>query len=128
VDERVRDLVDAELSLGDFVLNGGEIAAIALIEAVSRLIPGVLGNQDSCRDESHTAGLLEYPQYTRPSSFRGTDVPSILLSGNHGEITKWRRVQSLKRTRDRRPDLFAKYQPTDEESRWLQESEIDNEE
>lgn len=128
VDERVRSLVHEEISIGDFVVNGGEIAAIALIEAVSRLIPGVLGNQDSCCGESHTDGLLEYPQYTRPSCFRGMEVPSILLSGNHSQIAKWRRVQALKRTRSRRPDLFARYPITDEERRWLQESDRDEQE
>ncbi|MBN1655750.1 MAG: tRNA (guanosine(37)-N1)-methyltransferase TrmD [Deltaproteobacteria bacterium] len=127
VDERVRRLVDEEISIGDFVVNGGEIAAISVIEAVSRLIPGVLGNQDSCCGESHTDGLLEYPQYTRPQRFRGMDVPSILLSGNHEQISKWRRIQALKRTRERRPDLFERYRQTEEESRWLRESERDEE-
>lgn len=123
IDERVCSLVDEEISLGDFVVNGGEIAAIALIEAVSRLVPGVLGNQDSCSGESHTEGLLAYPQYTRPNCFRGMDVPPILLSGNHAQIAKWRRVQALKRTRSRRPDLFKSYQKTNEEKHWLEESD-----
>jgi tRNA (guanine37-N1)-methyltransferase len=128
IDERIRSLVDEEISLGDFVVNGGEIAAIALIEAISRLLTGVLGNQDSCRDESYTEGLLEYPQYTRPSCFRGMGVPSILLSGNHAQIAKWRRVQALKRTRSRRPDLFESYEKTNEEKRWLEESDRNDKE
>jgi tRNA (guanine37-N1)-methyltransferase len=106
-DERVRDLVDEELSLGDFVLNGGEIAALAIIEATARLLPNVIGNSRSLDEESHAEGLLEYPQYTRPRSFRGQEVPAILLSGDHGRIARWRRQQSLAKTRRLRPDLFA---------------------
>lgn len=108
VDERVADhLADGELSLGDFVLAGGEAAAIAVIEAVTRLVPGVMGNDDSIRDESFGAGLLEYPQYTRPAEFRGWPVPEVLRSGDHGRVERWRRAQSLARTRSRRPDLIA---------------------
>jgi len=107
VDERVRERMDEEISLGDFVLLGGEVAAMALLESVSRLLPGVIGNQASVEDESHVAGLLEYPQYTRPAEFRGEAVPPILLSGDHAKIASWRRQQALKRTRDRRPDLLA---------------------
>jgi tRNA (guanine37-N1)-methyltransferase len=109
VDQRVADhLVDGELSLGDFVLAGGEAAAIAVIEAVGRLVPGVLGNDESTRDESFgDSGLLEYPQYTRPAEFRGWDVPEVLRSGDHGRITRWRLAQALARTRTRRPDLIA---------------------
>jgi len=107
VDERVRAFVNEELSLGDFVLNGGEVAAMAVMEATVRLLPGVLGNADSPRDESHSRGLLEYPHYTRPRSFRSMAVPEVLISGNHAEIERWRREQALLRTRERRPDLLA---------------------
>jgi tRNA (guanine37-N1)-methyltransferase len=108
-DERVRSYVDQEVSLGDFVLTGGEIAAMAVIEGVIRLLPNVLGNQDSPREESFSAewdGILEYPQYTRPASFRGVDVPELLKSGDHKKIAAWRREQALLRTRARRPDLL----------------------
>ncbi len=107
-DERVRDFVDAELSLGDFVLTGGEVAAMAIIEACVRLLPGVLGNAQSSAEESFSpscGGLLEYPQYTRPASFRGRDVPEVLKSGDHQRIETWRRTQATERTRRRRPDL-----------------------
>ncbi|MEY4575475.1 MAG: hypothetical protein RL701_178 [Pseudomonadota bacterium] len=106
-DDRVRDLVDEELSLGDFVLNGGEIAALAIIEATARLLPGVIGNEGSLEEESHSAGVLEYPQYTRPRTFGGREVPEVLLSGDHARIARWRRKQALLRTRAVRPDLFA---------------------
>jgi tRNA (guanine37-N1)-methyltransferase len=109
-DERVRELVDEELSLGDFVLNGGEIAALAIIEATARLLPGVIGNEHSLDEESHAAGVLEYPQYTRPREFRGREVPAVLLSGDHARIARWRRQQALLRTRTLRPDLFARLQ------------------
>jgi tRNA (guanine37-N1)-methyltransferase len=95
------------ISLGDYVLNGGEVAAMAMIEAVGRLIPGVVGNPESLVEESHEDGLLEYPSFTKPSSWRGLDVPPILLSGHHGAIEAWRREQSVERTRERRPDLLA---------------------
>lgn len=114
-DERVRDFVDEELSLGDFVLTGGELAAMVVIDAVARRLPGVLGNAESPVDESHEAGLLEYPHYTRPPEFRGRPVPEALLSGNHERIRRWRRLQSLLRTRERRPDLFARFSLTDED-------------
>jgi tRNA (guanine37-N1)-methyltransferase len=105
-DERVRGFVDEEISLGDFVMTGGEVAAMAMIEATVRLVPGVLGNADSIREESHgDNGLLEYPQYTRPAEFRGKAVPEVLASGNHAHIAKWREAESLARTRERRPDL-----------------------
>ena len=107
VDDRVRThLVDGELSVGDIVLAGGEVAALVVIEAVGRLVPGVMGNQASAEDESFADGLLEYPQYTRPASFRGWDVPDVLLSGDHGRIDRWRRAQSLVRTARERPDLI----------------------
>ncbi|MBD8024468.1 tRNA (guanosine(37)-N1)-methyltransferase TrmD [Microbacterium gallinarum] len=95
------------VSLGDYVLNGGEVAAMAVVEAVSRLIPGVVGNPDSLVEESHEEGLLEYPSYTKPAVWRGHEVPPVLLSGNHGAIAAWRREQSLERTRTNRPDLLA---------------------
>ena len=107
VDQRVSDhLVDGELSVGDFVLAGGELAALVVIEAVARLLPGVLGNEGSAADESFTSGLLEYPQYTRPAEFRGWAVPPVLRSGDHGAVDAWRRAQSLLRTAERRPDLL----------------------
>ncbi len=95
-----------ELSLGDYVLNGGEVAALAMIEAIARLVPGVIGNPASLDEESHADGLLEYPSYTKPASWRGLDVPPVLLSGNHAEIAKWRRAQQEDRTRRVRPDLL----------------------
>ncbi|MCK6535708.1 MAG: tRNA (guanosine(37)-N1)-methyltransferase TrmD [Polyangiaceae bacterium] len=109
-DERVASFVDQELSLGDFVLTGGEVAAMALLEGTARLLPGVLGNADSPREESFShehGGLLEYPQYTRPAEFRGLGVPEILKSGDHAKIAAWRHERALERTRARRPDLLA---------------------
>lgn len=108
IDERVRQhLVTDEISIGDYVLTGGELAAMIVVDAVSRLLPGVLA-ADSTQEESHTSGLLEYPQYTRPSEFRGWRVPDVLLSGHHEQIARWRRKEALRLTRQRRPDLFAK--------------------
>lgn len=108
-DERVRSFVDEELSLGDFVMTGGEVAAMAVVEATVRLLPGVLGNEESTHEESHgEGGLLEYPHYTRPAEFRGQTVPEILSSGNHAKVAVWRAEQSLERTRTRRPDLAAR--------------------
>lgn len=104
-DERIRDYADLEVSIGDYVLTGGEIPAMVLIDSISRLIPGVLGDDSSSRDESHSEGLLEYPQYTRPVEYEGKKVPEILLSGNHPQIEKWRRGEAIKRTDERRPDL-----------------------
>jgi tRNA (guanine37-N1)-methyltransferase len=107
VDERVREhLATDELSIGDYVLTGGELAAMVVIDAVARLLPGVLGAEASAGEESHSQGLLEYPHYTRPPEFRGWTVPEILLSGHHAEIARWRRQQSLLRTAQRRPDLL----------------------
>jgi tRNA (guanine37-N1)-methyltransferase len=112
VDERVREhAVDREISIGDYVLSGGEIAAMVVVDAVVRLLPGVLGSPESLREESHTSGLLEYPQYTRPAEFRGWRVPEILLSGNHAAIARWRFEQAVKRTLARRPDLLQKAPP-----------------
>ncbi len=108
VDQRVADhLVDGELSLGDFIVAGGEVAAIAVIEAVARLVPGVMGNDTSAEEESFGDGLLEYPQYTRPADFRGWLVPEVLRSGDHARVARWRKAQALTRTLDRRPDLIA---------------------
>jgi tRNA (guanine37-N1)-methyltransferase len=120
-DERIRRLVDEEVSLGDFVLLGGEVAALAILEATVRLLPGVLGNEQSAADESHAEGLLEYPQYTRPEEFRGERVPDILRSGNHGAIARWRRKESLRRTLERRPDLLDAAELSDEDEALLRE-------
>src|SRR6266480_19515 len=107
VDERVREhLVDDELSVGDYVLAGGEVAAMVVVEAVARLVPGVLGNEASTEEESFADGLLEYPHYTRPADFRGWEVPEVLRSGDHGRIARWRQAQALARTLARRPDLI----------------------
>jgi tRNA (guanine37-N1)-methyltransferase len=114
-DARVLDFVDEELSIGDFVLSGGELAAMVVIDAVARRLPGVLGNAESPVDESFEAGALEYPQYTRPAVFRGAPVPEALLSGNHARIRRWRRLQALLRTRERRPDLFQRLELTAED-------------
>jgi tRNA (guanine37-N1)-methyltransferase len=106
VDERVRQaLVNEEISIGDYVLTGGELPAMVLVDAVVRLLPGALGHEDSAEQDSFSNGLLDCPQYTRPETFRGMRVPDVLLSGNHGEIARWRREQAEKRTRERRPDL-----------------------
>jgi tRNA (guanine37-N1)-methyltransferase len=122
VDQRVADhLCDGELSVGDYVLAGGETAALVVIEAVARLVPEVMGNESSAGEESFTAGLLEYPQYTRPADFRGLPVPEVLRSGDHGRVARWRRVQALRRTRERRPDLLAGHDLTPEEARLLEE-------
>lgn len=121
VDERVREhLVTDEISIGDYVITGGELAAMVVIDAVTRWIPGVLGDPDGVLDDSHAAGLLEYPHYTRPPVFRGWKVPEVLLSGDHGRIARWRRRQSLLRTWRRRPDLLEKAQLSDEERQWIQ--------
>jgi tRNA (guanine37-N1)-methyltransferase len=117
-DERVRSHVSEEVSLGDFVMTGGEVAAMAIIEACARLQPGVLGNAASTVEESHSpeaGGLLEYPHYTRPPEFRGAQVPAVLVGGNHAEIARWRREQSRARTKDRRPDIWQRFQ--DEEKK-----------
>jgi len=105
IDERVRSLVDVELSIGDYVLSGGELPALVVIDAVLRLLPGAI-DEASIEDESFSHGLLEYPQYTRPATFRGEAVPEILLSGDHGAVDRWRHAQALERTRRRRPDLL----------------------
>jgi len=116
VDERIAELfADEVVSIGDYVLAGGEIAAAVIIEAVARLMPGVLGCEESTSDESFSAGRLEYPQWTRPPTFRGLAVPEILLSGNHAQVGKWRRLESLRRTELRRPDLLLRHPLNDEE-------------
>lgn len=107
-DERIRSFVDEELSLGDFILTGGELGALCVVDACARLVPGVLGNQESAGSESFEDGLLEYPQYTRPPEFRGMSVPQVLLSGDHAKIAKWRRERALLRTKEKRPDLLAR--------------------
>jgi tRNA (guanine37-N1)-methyltransferase len=120
VDERIPALFAHDVvSIGDYVLSGGEVAAAVVIEAVARLCPGVVGKSESTVDESFAAGRLEYPHYTRPPEFRGLKVPEVLLSGDHAAIAAWRRQQSLLRTRDRRPDLLAAHPPDDQERKWL---------
>jgi len=127
VDERVREyLVEKEVSIGDYILTGGELSALVLVDAVSRLIPGVLGNSESAACDSFSMGMLEYPHYTRPGSYRGWDVPDVLLSGNHAEIQRWRRKESLKRTWSRRPDLLEKLVLSEEDNRLLKEVSQDN--
>jgi tRNA (guanine37-N1)-methyltransferase len=111
IDQRVVDYAASKakvrmVSLGDYVLNGGEVAAVAMIEAIARLIPGVIGNADSLTEESHSEGLLEYPSYTKPASWRGLEVPEVLLSGNHAEIAKWRKAKAIERTQQVRPELL----------------------
>jgi tRNA (guanine37-N1)-methyltransferase len=119
VDERVRAVVDEELSIGDYIVSGGEIAALVVIDAVARLVPGVLGCAQSADDESFGGHLLEYPQYTRPPEFRGERIPEILLSGDHPAIARWRRQQALQRTWQRRPDLLAAAELTAEDRAFL---------
>lgn len=120
IDERVRQgLVTREMSIGDYVLTGGELAALVVLDATVRLLPGVLGNEQSPQEESFSEGLLEYPHYTRPAEFHGMAVPDVLLSGHHAQIAQWRRQQALARTRERRPDLWEKFQPLSKADRKL---------
>jgi tRNA (guanine37-N1)-methyltransferase len=119
VDARVGAFVDEEISIGDFVLSGGEIPALVVIDALARLAPGALGNAESAADESFTDGLLEYPQFTRPEEFRGLRVPDVLLSGDHTKVAAWRRGQALLRTRDRRPDMLGSARLTDADRDFL---------
>jgi tRNA (guanine37-N1)-methyltransferase len=121
VDERVLNFVDEEICIGDYVLSGGEFGALAIIEGVIRLLPGVLGNADSAKNESFVNGILDYPHYTRPREFLGLSVPEILTSGNHAEIKKWRRKQALKKTFENRPDLLENMELTKEEKIFLEE-------
>lgn len=126
-DERIRTLVTDEVSVGDYVLTGGELASMIMIDATVRLIPGVVGNKESIIEDSHSTGLLEHPHYTRPASYEGLDVPEVLMSGNHQLIAKWRHKESLRRTYERRPDLLDDMELSEEEQEWLKEikNEID---
>jgi tRNA (guanine37-N1)-methyltransferase len=125
-DERVRTLVDDELSLGDFVLTGGELAAMTMIDAVARLVPGVLGAEGSAAGDSYSDGLLEFPHYTRPADFAGLRVPEVLLSGNHAEIARWRRREQLRRTLLRRPELLESAPLSDSDQKMLKELRREN--
>lgn len=121
-DERIREYaVTDEISIGDFVLTGGELGAMVIIDSVVRLLPGVLGNEDSPVLDSFSSGLLEHPHYTRPADFRGMKVPDVLVSGNHKYIDEWRKKESLRRTWQRRPDLLELYELSQEEKKWLEE-------
>jgi tRNA (guanine37-N1)-methyltransferase len=127
VDERIREhLTDKEISIGDYILTGGELSALVLIDAVSRFIPGVLGNSESTLSESFSHGFLEYPQYTRPAEYKGWKVPEVLVSGNHAEIERWRRYKSLKRTFKRRPDLLEKTELSEVDKKNLQKIKAEN--
>ncbi len=120
IDERIREhMVTREISIGDYVLTGGELPAMVVVDAIVRLIPGVMGSSESANEESFNAGLLEYPQYTRPPDYKGWTVPDILLSGDHGAIAKWRRRQAILRTAKRRPDLLRTADLTQDEQAWL---------
>ena len=120
IDERIREnLVTDEISVGDYVLTGGELPALTVLDAIVRLIPGALGDPDGAQDDSHASGLLEYPHYTRPPEFRGMQVPEVLLSGNHAEIARWRREQAIKRTLKRRPEMLEKAQLSEKDIRYL---------
>jgi len=124
VDERVREyLVDEELSIGDYVLGGGEVGAMVVVDVVARLVPGVVGNEDSVREDSFSRGLLDYPQYTRPAVFGDWAVPEVLRSGDHAKIEEWRRRKALEKTSQRRPDLLAGAPLTQKEIEWLGEAE-----
>ncbi|MBD8068321.1 tRNA (guanosine(37)-N1)-methyltransferase TrmD [Bacillus sp. PS06] len=123
-DERIRThLVTDEFSIGDYVLTGGELPAMVMIDSVVRLLPGVLGNEDSPIKDSHSTGLLEHPQYTRPADFRGHLVPEVLLSGNHKHIEEWREKEALRRTFNRRPDMLEGYPLTEQQKKWIKEFE-----
>jgi tRNA (guanine37-N1)-methyltransferase len=129
IDERIRTgIVSDEISIGDYVLTGGELPALILIDAISRLIPGVLGDPTGAEDDSHASGLIEYPHYTRPPEFRGEKVPDVLLSGDHAKIEKWRREQSLIRTLQRRPDMLEKAELTDADRKFLAKVREEDEE
>jgi tRNA (guanine37-N1)-methyltransferase len=124
VDERIRDLVDLELSIGDYVLTGGELAALVVVDAVLRLLPGAI-DAASTVEESFADGLLEYPQYTRPATFRGARVPDVLVGGNHGDVARWRRREALRRTLDRRPDLLESHPPAGADAAILRDLRAD---
>ncbi len=126
VDERViEEIVDEEISIGDYVLTGGELPALILADSISRMLPGVLANEEAFSEESHFSSLLEYPQYTRPPEWRGKKVPDVLLSGHHGNIEKWRRQQSLKRTKERRPDMLENAELDKKDKKFLESLEND---
>ena len=125
-DERIRQhLADREISIGDYILTGGELSSLVVVDAVSRLIPGVLGNDESATTESFSGGLLEYPQYTRPAEYKGWCVPDVLVSGNHAQIEQWRRIEALKRTWRRRPDLLEKIELSGEDEKKLEKIKLD---
>lgn len=125
VDERIREhLADREISIGDYILTGGELSALVVIDAVSRLIPGVLGNDASAATESFSQGLLEYPQYTRPADYKGWRVPDVLVSGNHAQIERWQRIEAIKRTWLRRPDLLEKIELSEEDKTNLEKIKL----
>jgi len=125
IDARIEDYIDSEISIGDYVLTGGELAALIVIDSVTRLLPGVLGCSASAEDDTFSHGLLKYPQFTRPRSFEGVDVPEVLLSGDHRSIACWRFVESVKRTKRRRPDLFRQVRFLPQEIKLLKENGID---
>lgn len=127
-DERIRTLVTDEISLGDFVLTGGELGAMVIVDATVRLLPGVLGNGESAPGDSFSSGLLEYPQYTRPADFRGMKVPEVLTSGNHARIAEWRNKEALRRTFERRPDMLKNYELSKQEAKWLREFQNESKE
>lgn len=125
VDERIRKhLADREISIGDYILTGGELSAMVIIDAVSRLIPGVLGNDTSAQTESFSQGLLEYPQYTRPAEYQGLRVPDVLVSGNHAQIERWQRIEAIRRTWLRRPDMLEKIKLSEEDTKNLEKIKI----
>jgi len=125
VDERIREhLADREISIGDYILTGGELSALVVIDAVSRLIPGVLGNDASATTESFSQGLLEYPQYTRPADYKGWTVPDVLVSGNHAQIERWQRIEAIKRTWLRRPDLLEKVELSERDKIYLEKIKL----
>jgi len=125
VDERIREhLSDREISIGDYILTGGELSALVVIDAVSRLIPGVLGNDTSARTESFSQGLLEYPQYTRPAEYQGLRVPDVLVSGNHAQIERWQRIEAIRRTWLRRPDLLEKVELSGEDKKNMEKIKL----
>lgn len=126
IDARVEHFVTREISIGDYVLMGGELGALVILEATARLLPGVIKEAESHRQDSFTTGLLDYPHYTRPPVFRGLAVPEILTSGHHAKIAEWRRKQALKRTKARRPDLLERAELTPRDLVWLEESDFDN--
>ena len=125
-DERIRTLVTDEISLGDYVLTGGELGAMVIIDATVRLLPEVLGNDQSAKTDSHSTGLLEQPQYTRPAEFRGMKVPDVLISGNHKKIKEWQDKESIRRTIERRPDMLETVKLSEEQQRYLKEIKQEN--